>query len=112
MRNLPEWYLGLNKTKLISAGLLVVGIFTSSSFLETGNNRFHRMLGGMKWNLQIDKQLQFSTCTNSAWCIKKVLEQITCQWLWLEAMSLELATCNKKKCKHVQSFTLLHLKSV
>ena len=32
----------------------------------------------------------------------------------LEAMSLELATCNKKKCKHVQSFTLLHvpLKSV
>ena len=57
----PEWYLGLSKTKFISAGLLVVGIFTSSSFLETDNNRFHRMLGGMKWNLQIDKQLQFST---------------------------------------------------
>ena len=26
MRNLPEWYLGLSKTKLISAGLLVVGV--------------------------------------------------------------------------------------
>lgn len=101
MKNLPEWY--LQDKKFISAGLLVVGIFTSSSFLETGNNCFHRMLGGMKWNLQIDKQLQFFTCTNSAWCIKKVLEQITCQWLWLEAMSLKLATCNKKKCKHVQS---------
>ena len=99
MRNLPEWYLGLSKTKLTSAGLLVVGVFTSSSFLETGNNRFHRMLGGMKWNLQINKQLQFSTCTNSAWCMKKVLEQITCQWPWLEAMSLELATCNKRNVK-------------
>ena len=82
------------------------GIFTSSSFLETGNNRFHRMLGGMKWNLQIDKQLQFSTCTNSAWCMKEVLEQITCQWLWLEAMSLELhATKRNVKMFKFYTFT-------
>ena len=46
MRNLPEWYLGLSKTKLISAGLLVVGVAVPA-FLETGNNRFHRMLGGI-----------------------------------------------------------------